>query len=147
MSGHATTVILEKALKKFIEVNMYIPHPIIQELDISHILCLHQDEPEKITVRFSDIRHVKTIFRFVKNLASGEKVYITIPSVLSAKYDDLQTQTYHLRNGNIRQKTVIKYLGNSIAHYAKSPNSSNWQLVPPDRPHLSLLTSETTSEN
>ena len=131
---------------KFLEVNMSIPHPITQELDICNISCLHQDVPEKITVSFSNISHVKTIFRFVRNLAPGQKVSITIPSVLSAKHDDLQTQAYHLRNGNIRHKTVIKYLGNSIALYARSPNSSNWQLVPPDRPHL-LLTSETASEN
>ena len=125
LSEDATTaIILEIALRKFLEVNMSIPYPINQGLDISNIECLHQDEPEKITVRFSDIRHVKTIFRFVKNLAPGQKVSITIPPVLSAKYDELQTHAYHLRNGNIRHKTVIKYLGNSIALYAKSPNSS-----------------------
>ena len=110
--------------------NMAMPLPIISQIVPCNILYQHGFNSGQLTVEFPSLKHVQTIFKYVKNLSPGQKVSPLIPPVLSAKYDDLQARAYHIRNGKIRHKTVIKYHGTTLALYAKPSNSGCWQLVP-----------------
>ena len=131
VSGNAPNqVLLTMALHEFLKTEMGMPLPIIHQIGPCKILYQPEINPGQVTVEFSTLKHVKTIFKFVKNLSPGKKVSPLIPPVLSAKYDDLQSQAYHVRNGKIRHKTVIKYHGNTLVLYAKPTNSGSWQLVP-----------------
>ena len=127
-------VALEEAFREFIAVNVDIPTHVNLKMATSSILYQQEIDPDKISVEFSDIESVKTIFRYVKNLSPGQKVSNFIPTVLNDKYMCLQSQAYQIRNGNIRHKTVIKYHGNTLALYAKPMNIGSWQLVS-DKPH------------
>ena len=89
-----------------------------------------------ISVEFSNMRSVSTIFKHVKNLLPGQKVSIFIPPVLDARYEELKTQSFHLRNGRMRNQTVIKYSGNNLALYTRLANITDWQLVTPAPPHI-----------
>ena len=79
---------------------------------------------------------VNTIFRFVRNLAPEQKVSIVIPDILADKNEELKSQAFALRNGVPRHKTVIKFLGNTLALYSKKLNDRRWLLVtsPPQVP-------------
>ena len=134
-----TEIVLKMAFHKFLNINMAIPPPIIQSLDIMNIK--HKHDQVGITVQFCNVKNVKTIFRYVKNLSCGLKVSPVIPAFLSEQYDRLQTQAYYLRNGLTRHQTVIKFLGNTLALYARAGHDCAWQLVPdePDDPPVHQL--------
>ena len=107
-----------------------MPLQVIQRLDLSNIQYHEEANPVGISVQFSDLKHVKTVFRYVRNLPHGQKVSPMIPAVLSGKYRSLLSQAYYIRNGNISHQTVIKFLGNTLALYAKPTGAFTWQLVP-----------------
>ena len=85
---------------------------------------------QKISAEFSNICPVNTIFKYVKNLETEQKVTLFIPTVLEPQSDELNNIAYHLRNSEPRQKTVIKYLGYNLALYSKLPGDKNWRHVP-----------------
>ena len=89
------------------------------------------EKDDAVSVMFSNVSSVKTIFKYVRNLSPGQKVSINVPPVLSDRYKHLQSQSYHIRNGTIRQSTVIKYSGNDLVLLAKMPDSHIWKIVPP----------------
>ena len=128
---------------------MSIPQPVTHSLNILDIS--HQQDLASLTVVFSEMKHVKSIFRYVRNLSPGKKVSLTIPPMLTERYSSLLTQAYYSRNGNVRHKTVIKFLDNSLALYAKPCNASSWQLVPAnyDAPPLdhAMVPQDVNSEN
>jgi hypothetical protein len=107
MNDKATPeVALEEAFREFIAVNVDIPTHVNLKMATSSILYQQEIDPHKISVEFSDIESVKTIFRYVKNLSPGQKVSNFIPTVLNDKHKCLQSQAYQIRNGNIRHKTL-----------------------------------------
>ena len=122
--------LLTRALHEFLKTNMAMPLPIISQMTPCSILYQHGINSGQVSVKFPTLKQVKTVFKYVKNLSPGQKVSPLIPPVLSAKYDRLQAQAYHIRNGKLRHKTVIKYHGTTLALYAKPSNSDCWQLVP-----------------
>ena len=123
-------VLLNRAFHEFLKTNMAMPLPIISQITPCSILYQHRINSGQVSVEFPTLKHVKTVFKYVKNLSPGQKVSPLIPPVLSAKYDELQARAYHIRNGKIRHKTVIKYNGTTLAHYAEPSNSDSWQPVP-----------------
>ena len=50
--------------------------------------------------------------------------------------EEINSQAFALRNGVPRHKTVIKFLGNTLALYSRKPNDRRWLLVtsPPQVP-------------
>ena len=126
----STKALLTRTLHDFLQTQMYIPPPISSQVVVCNI-SHHQDmESSKLIVELSNSDHVKTIFKYVRNLALYQQVSPFIPPVLGEKYSALRSQAYHIRNGRIRHKTVIKYCGLSLALYARPTNSNTWQLVP-----------------
>ena len=121
--------LLKRALHDFLDSNMNIPSTTISRMSISNIWHKEELDFDQISVEFSSISSVNTIFKYVKNLSPDQKVSISIPPVLQSRYDDLFDQAYHLRNGPVRHKTVIKFLGDNLALYTKKSTSRNWQLV------------------
>ena len=91
------------------------------------------EKDDAVSVKFSNISSVNTIFKYVRNLSHGQKVSINVPPVLSDRYKHLESQAYHIRNGEVRQSTVIKYSGNDLVLLAKMPDSKIWKTVP-DKP-------------
>jgi hypothetical protein len=124
----STYVLLERALREFLDIKMSIPPSAISKMNISQIW--QKEEADTLTVKFSSMDPVNTIFRYVKNLPPGEKVSISIPPVLQEKHRALQTQAFHLRNGKIRHKTVIKYMGNKLVLHVKRSDSRRWYPAP-----------------
>ena len=117
---------LTTAFRTFAEENMIIPDPVIQSLVIAKIWY----QLDRLTVEFTDIKQVKTVFKYVKNLPHGFQVSPFIPGVLSELYSQLQDQAYHIRNGAIHHKTVIKYVGNTLALFVRPVNTSIWKPAP-----------------
>ena len=129
-----TKTIIEKAFLNFLQNSMVIPPKTLSEitwLDISH-----RPENCEITVLFTNQQTVKTIFRHVKNLPPGERVSINVPPALASRYKYLRSKAFLLRNGETRQKTVIKYHGASLALYARPCMSAAWTLVEVATPAL-----------
>ena len=121
--------LLKRALNEFLDVNMNIPTSTISRMNIKNIYHSQEIEFQTVTVEFMNICPVNTIFKYVKNLAPEQKVSINIPEILEPKHDELKNWSYHLRNSEPRHKTVIKFLGNDIALYAKKIGSRNWSLI------------------
>ena len=124
------TELLTRALHEFLDVNMSIPVTTISKMVIKKIWHSQELEFQKISVEFSNICPVNTIFKYVKNLDPEQKVSIFIPTVLEALSVELNNIAYHLRNSEPRQKTVIKYYGYSLALYSKTQVERNWRHVP-----------------
>ena len=103
---------LTTAFRSFAEENMMIPDPVIQCLAIAKTWYEH----DRLTVEFTDIKHVKTVFKYVKNLPHGFQVSPFIPGVLSELYNQLQDQAYHIRNGRLGPG-VAGRLGPGVAGY------------------------------
>jgi hypothetical protein len=121
--------LLKRALKEYLDVNMSIPTSTISRMEIRNILHHQEIDFQTVTVEFSNMCPVNTIFKYVKNLSPEQKVSIFIPDVLSYKHENLKSQSYQLRNGPVKYKTVIKYVGNDVALYAKKPCDRSWTLV------------------
>ena len=124
-----TEELLKRALHDFLHSNMSIPGSTISKMIIKNIWHKEELDFEQISVEFSSLSPVNTIFKYVKNLSPNQKVSISIPPVLESRFDDLMYQAYCLRQGAVRHKTVIRYLGDNLALYAKKDSSRNWQLV------------------
>ena len=121
--------LLKRALKEYLDVNMSIPTSTISRMEIRNILHHQEIDFQTVTVEFSNMCPVNTIFKYVKNLAPEQKVSIFIPDVLNYIHENLKSQSYQLRNGPAKYKTVIKYVGNDVALYAKKPCDRSWTLV------------------
>jgi hypothetical protein len=122
--------LLKRAFIEFLDVNMSIPTSTISRMKIINISHGQEIDFQTITVEFSNMCPVNTIFKHVKNLAVEQKVSIFIPDVLAPSHEELKHQAYQLRNdSSTKHKTVIKYLGNSLALYAKKPSDRRWLLV------------------
>ena len=134
----STEELLLRAFHDFLDTKMNIPGSTISRMVISNIRHKEEIDFDMILVEFSTMSPVNTIFKYVRNLAPGQKVSIFIPPVLLSRHDDLVNLAYPLRNGPVRHKTVVKYLGNSLALYARKDNARNWQLVS-DQPIVSSL--------
>ena len=94
---------------------------------------------ETVTVEFSSMCSVTTVFKYVKNLAAEQKVSIVIPQALEQKNEDLREWSFLMRTEEPKHKTVIKYIGNNLVMYAKKVSGGSWFLVnhPPQIPHPS----------
>ena len=129
--------ILKMALHSFLINTMGISPTTVSKMVISKIWQHEVTYLNMISVEFSNMRSVSTIFKHVKNLLPGQKVSIFIPPVLDARYEELKTQSFHLRNGGMRNQTVIKYSGNNLALYTRIANTTDWELVnPAPPPHI-----------
>ena len=117
--------LLTRALHEFLDVNMNIPQSTIRKMTINKIWHNLELDFQKISAEFSNICPVNTIFKYVKNLEPEQKVSLFIPTVLEPQYEELNNIAYHLRNSEPRQKTVIKYLGCSLALYSRLPSEKN----------------------
>ena len=122
--------LLNRAVHEFLELKMKIPPSTISKMMINKIWASQDLEFQQISVEFSSICPVNTIFRFVKNLAPHQRVSIFIPPALQPHYEELKNIAYHLRNSEPRHKTVIKYYGYNLALYSKVPGDRNWRHVP-----------------
>jgi hypothetical protein len=124
------------------EFNMNIPTSIISRMQIKNISHNPEIDFQTVTVEFTNLHPVNTIFKYVKNLAPEQKVSIYIPDILAPKNENLKNHSYQLRNGPIKYKTVIKYVGNDIALYARKTGDRPWNLVtsPPQLSQLPLNT-------
>ena len=125
-------ILLERVLTEYMETKLSIPPHII--FNMAPPLSIHHNPYKNvITVVFSNLEPVRTVFSHVKNLPPTCKVSLSIPHSLRSSYQHLKSKAYHLRNGTPRQKTVIKYQGNCLALFARpvKPDNSSWQLVSP----------------
>ena len=95
---------------------------------------------------FTNMCPINTIFQFVKNLAPQQKVSLCIPDVLHPKHTELTNLSFHLRNGELKHKAVIKFLGNDFVLYAKKPNERNWFLVTSPSPTILPTPEESTNK-
>ena len=127
---------VKMALHSFLINTMGISPTTVSKMVISKIWQHEVTYLNTISVEFSNMRSVSTIFKHVQNLLPGQKVSIFIPPVLDARYEELKTQSFHLRNGRMRNQTVIKYSGNNLALYTRPANTTDWQLVTPAPPHI-----------
>jgi hypothetical protein len=73
-----TSVLLERALQEFLDINMSIPPSVISKMNISQIWHIEETYFDKISVTFSNMDSVNTIFKYVKNLSPGQQVSISI---------------------------------------------------------------------
>ena len=87
-------LLLERAFHDFLDTFMNIPTSTISRMKIKSIYHSQEVEFQKVTVEFDNICPVNTIFKYVKNLAPGQKVSIFIPEVLSARNDELQNLSF-----------------------------------------------------
>jgi hypothetical protein len=116
-------------LHDFLDANMNIPHPTIAKMEIKSITHAQEIDFKTVTVEFANMCPVNTIFRYVKNLAPEQQVFISIPTPLEPRYNVLHNHAYQLRNGQPMYRTVIKFIGNDLALYAKKLSEKNWQIV------------------
>ena len=89
----------------------------------------HHHEGSTMSVVFSKLDDVKTIYRFVRNLPTGVRVSNYIPPCLANKNKFLKNRAYHLRNGETPHRTVIGYQGNTLELFAKKVGAAEWQKV------------------
>ena len=125
----STTELLSRTLHDFLDANMNIPHSTIAKMEIKTITHAQEIDFQTVTVEFANMCPVNTIFRYVKNLAPEQKVFISIPTPLEPRYNVLHNHAYQLRNGQPKYRTVIKFIGNDLALYAKKLSEKNWQIV------------------
>ena len=121
-----TEELLTRAIHEFLEVNMNIPTQTISRMMIKTISHYQEIDFQRVTVEFTNICPVNTIFKYVKNLSPEQKVSLYIPPVLEPRHEELKNYSYHLRNSEPRHKTVIKFLGYDLALYSKKPSQRNW---------------------
>ena len=125
---------MKRTLYAFLVRTMGIPPVTVSKMEISKIWLHEETNFGRISVEFLTLRSVRTIFKYVRNLSPGQKVKIFIPPVLAVKHEQLKSQAFHLRNGETRCKTVIKFSGNDLALYTRMTNTTSWQLVHQDHP-------------
>ena len=146
--------LIKRALYEYFDVNMNIPAAVIRKLEIKQVDHGHDIDFDTVTASFSSISSVNTIFKYVKNLEPEQRVSIAVPPVLEPKYEEFKSWSFHLRNVEPKHKTVIKYMGNDLALYAKRVGGRSWFLVnsPPttitttnnlDQPHKRPRDAET----
>ena len=132
--------LIRRALHEYLEVNMNIPVAIIKKIEIKEVAHGVEIDFDTVTVQFSSISSVNTIFKYVKNLAPDQKVSIAVPTVLETKYEEFKSWSFHMRNVEPKHKTVIKYMGNDLVMYAKRIDDPRWFLV--HQPPTSALCQE-----
>ena len=134
-----TEELLKRGLHEFLDVYMSIPSSTVSRMEIKNISHGQHIDFETVTVEFSSMCSVTTVFKYVKNLAAEQKVSIVIPQALEQKNEDLREWSFLMRTEEPKHKTVIKYIGNNLVMYAKKVSGGSWFLVnhPPQIPHPS----------